>query len=184
MKPPPPEPKCPECHAGIARPKCAFELGGDCARHELAQEWRKALTTWAREEFATLPRPQQDFLLFAATAPSLLRWERLTPAQRQSARVLAQEKVVTLVNDYVILTDLGMAFLRGIRKDVQERVLRDRILIDISTEVLREVDLNVQRGRLETAVGLLLDQHRDWLYRDAAHTFVRWVQSNHERKTS
>jgi hypothetical protein len=29
------EPKCPECNAGVIRPKCLFELGGDCPRHDV-----------------------------------------------------------------------------------------------------------------------------------------------------
>jgi hypothetical protein len=29
------EPKCPECCSGVLRPKCFYELGGDCPRHEV-----------------------------------------------------------------------------------------------------------------------------------------------------
>jgi len=29
------EPKCPECGAGVMRPKCFYEMGGDCPRHDV-----------------------------------------------------------------------------------------------------------------------------------------------------
>lgn len=38
-----PEPKCPECGAGVNRPKCLFEMGSDCPRHEVREEWRKGM---------------------------------------------------------------------------------------------------------------------------------------------
>jgi hypothetical protein len=34
-------PKCPECGANALRPRCLFELGGDCPRHAVAAEWKK-----------------------------------------------------------------------------------------------------------------------------------------------
>jgi hypothetical protein len=35
------EPKCPECGASALRPRCLFELGGDCPRHIIAADWKK-----------------------------------------------------------------------------------------------------------------------------------------------
>jgi hypothetical protein len=32
-------PKCPDCNAGVYRPKCFFELGGDCPRHEVVADY-------------------------------------------------------------------------------------------------------------------------------------------------
>lgn len=32
------EPKCPECGVGIDRPKCMWELGAACPRHEVRRE--------------------------------------------------------------------------------------------------------------------------------------------------
>jgi hypothetical protein len=29
------EPKCPECWSVVLRPKCFYELGGNCPRHEI-----------------------------------------------------------------------------------------------------------------------------------------------------
>jgi hypothetical protein len=34
-------PKCPECGADARRPRCLFELGGDCPRHEALKEWKQ-----------------------------------------------------------------------------------------------------------------------------------------------
>jgi hypothetical protein len=31
------EPKCPECKTGVLRPKCFFELGGDCPRQAVIE---------------------------------------------------------------------------------------------------------------------------------------------------
>lgn len=36
------EPNCPDCHIGVDRPKCLFELGGYCPRHPLLDEWRRS----------------------------------------------------------------------------------------------------------------------------------------------
>jgi hypothetical protein len=39
-----PEPKCSGCGAGIARPKCMFELSPvDCPRHEQRREWEQKM---------------------------------------------------------------------------------------------------------------------------------------------
>ena len=35
------KPKCPECGADANRPKCLWELGGDCPRHKVMAEYRK-----------------------------------------------------------------------------------------------------------------------------------------------
>lgn len=40
---PPREPKCPGCGSRVNRPKCFFELGGDCPRHPLLAEYREAV---------------------------------------------------------------------------------------------------------------------------------------------
>lgn len=38
-------PKCPECHSDARRPKCLFELGGNCPRHNIREKWyRECLT--------------------------------------------------------------------------------------------------------------------------------------------
>jgi hypothetical protein len=34
-----PMPVCPECKESVMRPKCMWELGGDCPRHEVRREW-------------------------------------------------------------------------------------------------------------------------------------------------
>jgi hypothetical protein len=39
----PPEPKCPACGAGVDRPKCLFEMGGDCPRHEVRNAWKRQI---------------------------------------------------------------------------------------------------------------------------------------------
>lgn len=31
---------CPECKSDARRPKCMFELGGDCPRHEVLDIWQ------------------------------------------------------------------------------------------------------------------------------------------------
>lgn len=33
------EPKCPECGSVVLRPKCFYELGGDCPRHEVVDAY-------------------------------------------------------------------------------------------------------------------------------------------------
>lgn len=43
------EPKCPECGAGVLRPKCLFELGAFCPRHPIAFEYRQKLREDARK---------------------------------------------------------------------------------------------------------------------------------------
>jgi len=37
------EPKCEQCHSGVVRPKCFFELGGDCPRHSISEVFRKEM---------------------------------------------------------------------------------------------------------------------------------------------
>jgi len=37
-----PEPDCPECGVGVNRPKCLFEMGPSCPRHELMAAWRRS----------------------------------------------------------------------------------------------------------------------------------------------
>ena len=37
------EPKCPSCSVGVNRPKCAFELGDSCPRHDLKDAFMKAM---------------------------------------------------------------------------------------------------------------------------------------------
>lgn len=36
------EPRCPGCRVKVARPKCVFELGSACPRHELLVAYREA----------------------------------------------------------------------------------------------------------------------------------------------
>lgn len=36
-----PDLKCPECGASVWRPKCMFELGGDCPRHSVRMDYEK-----------------------------------------------------------------------------------------------------------------------------------------------
>lgn len=36
-----PIPDCPGCGAGIERPKCLFEMGRACPRHEIYAEWKR-----------------------------------------------------------------------------------------------------------------------------------------------
>ena len=45
-----PEPKCAGCGAGVGRPKCMFEMGGDCPRHAQREEWQSAM--WKAERAA------------------------------------------------------------------------------------------------------------------------------------
>ncbi len=39
------EPKCPTCSVGVMIQKCMFELGGDCPRHELRNQFSSAIRT-------------------------------------------------------------------------------------------------------------------------------------------
>ena len=34
-------PKCPACGATVTRPRCLFELGGDCPRHQILADFKK-----------------------------------------------------------------------------------------------------------------------------------------------
>jgi hypothetical protein len=34
------EPKCSSCGVGVDRPKCMFELGNECPRHETRNQWK------------------------------------------------------------------------------------------------------------------------------------------------
>lgn len=36
------EPRCPECGVNALRPKCMWELGGACPRHEVSEAYRAA----------------------------------------------------------------------------------------------------------------------------------------------
>ncbi len=44
-----PAPSCP-CGFGIMRQKCAFELGGDCERHAIREEWEQLVARLERAE--------------------------------------------------------------------------------------------------------------------------------------
>jgi hypothetical protein len=56
-----PEPKCPLCEAGVDRPKCMFELGGDCPRHEVKREWLAACRALDAEQKSRPPMASMDF---------------------------------------------------------------------------------------------------------------------------
>lgn len=46
--PPPVEPKCEECGAGVDRPKCMWEMGAGCPRHEAKSEYSALKRRYAR----------------------------------------------------------------------------------------------------------------------------------------
>jgi len=55
-----PEPKC-DCGVGVDRPKCMWEMGGDCPRHEVYNQWEancRALD--ARQKEAARPESERS----------------------------------------------------------------------------------------------------------------------------
>lgn len=71
------EPKCPECNVGVDRPKCPWEMGGGCARHEILDAYRQAQRQLLKEQghiVVVSSNSGEEYLTFKCESPHCRRY--------------------------------------------------------------------------------------------------------------
>lgn len=78
------EPKCPDCGFGAMRQKCAFERGGYCGRHDVAELFKEALK---HDPLTHLFKARLSYDGLQGHTDAKGRWVPPTPALLDECRV-------------------------------------------------------------------------------------------------